>query len=350
MSSIPPNGITPEVIREAMPPYHLSQDLLAATLTTLPPPPPAATQHWRETRLTRLFQEIAALKPADAIQARMAAQLLTTRELADACVARAHAAPEITHLCRLARTAAELMRSAATLDRTLARHQQMPVPFYGTVIHDEVDIPALAAAWAGGRPSIARPATPSGNADASSPAKPPGAKPSATPTDAADADASPGPAATPRPPTISRETIPSTGIPIAARSVTPATADSDAPTGLVAAPTTPVAPPPVTPQPAAPQPAAALQPAVAAQPTAAPQPAAAAPNPASPPPEPTSPSPPRAPHHQPEAASPDQPPARPRTRPAGPNWVYELLDQGPGWSREVLRPRTDADPAPEPAR
>jgi hypothetical protein len=51
-------------------------------------------------------------------------------------------------MCRLGRTAAELLRSADRLDRTLARHQQMPVSFYGTVVQDEVDIPALETFWA----------------------------------------------------------------------------------------------------------------------------------------------------------------------------------------------------------
>src|SRR5208282_6000469 len=135
---------------------HLSPDLLAATIAGLPAPPPDSTTVWRQARLTRLLQEIVDLKPADAAQARMAAQLLTTRGLVDAFTARALAPNlEINQMCRLGRTAAELLRSAAALDRTLARHQQMPVPFYGTVIQDEVDIPALEAMWASGIPASA---------------------------------------------------------------------------------------------------------------------------------------------------------------------------------------------------
>jgi hypothetical protein len=38
-------------------------------------------------------------------------------------------------------------RGAATLERTLARHQQKPVPFFGTVLADGVDIAALDAVW-----------------------------------------------------------------------------------------------------------------------------------------------------------------------------------------------------------
>ncbi len=264
--SAPSNGITPEVIRGVMPPYHLSRDLLAATIATLPPPPPDSTTASRQARLTRLLQEFVALKPADASQARIAAQLLTTRGLVDAFTARALAPNlEINQMCRLGRTAAELIRSAIALDRTLARHQQMPVPFYGTVIQDEVDIPALEAMWAG------------------------------------ETQFSAGPGS-------------------------PASTSADAPT-----PTTAATPLPVAPQPTAPAP---LEP--------------------SPDPEPTPPTPPQppAPRHQPfdPATQPEQPPAPPRIRPAGASatWVFEQLDQGPGYSREVLRRRTAADPLSEP--
>ena len=41
--SQPSNGITPEVIRQVMPPYQLSPDLLQATLAAIPRPPPGAT-------------------------------------------------------------------------------------------------------------------------------------------------------------------------------------------------------------------------------------------------------------------------------------------------------------------
>ena len=46
---------------------------------------------------------------------------------------------------------------------------------------------------------------------------------------------------------------------------------------------------------------------------------------------------------------PAEPPAPPRTRAAGAHWMIEHLDQGPGYTREVLRRRTAADPLPEPA-
>ena len=90
--SLASNGITPDVIREMMPPYHLSPDLLEATFAALPPPPHAASPPWRQARIARLMQEIATLMPADAAQARLAAQILIVRELADTIAARAYCA------------------------------------------------------------------------------------------------------------------------------------------------------------------------------------------------------------------------------------------------------------------
>ena len=55
----------------------------------------------------------------------------------------------VEQVCRLRRTAAALTISAAALERTLVRHQQKPVPFFGTVLADGIDIAALAAGWGG---------------------------------------------------------------------------------------------------------------------------------------------------------------------------------------------------------
>jgi hypothetical protein len=244
------NGITPEVIRDFMPPYHLSADLLAATIAALPRPPPGSTAAWREARLTRLFQEVTDLHPADAAQASLATQFLTTRVLADAYKARAHTPDlDINQMCRLGRITAELLRSAAQLERTLARRQKLPTAFLGVVIQDEVDIPALETLWASGIPAAAG-------------------------------------------------------------------------TGSPAAATTATTPPPATPQPATAT--TSLDPSPDPQPDPQPTPA---------------------PLQAQPAQSPDSTPP-PRTRPAGPDWVFERLDQGPGYTREVLRRRTPADPLP----
>jgi hypothetical protein len=146
----PTNGITPEVVREMMPPYELSADLLAAAFASIPPPPPGATQAWRQERAARLVQEIAGLMPADAPQARIAAQILIVREATDDTFARVNT-PGLTveQVCRLRRIGGALTVSAAVLERVLWRHQQRPVPFFGTVLPDAIDVPALAAGWGG---------------------------------------------------------------------------------------------------------------------------------------------------------------------------------------------------------
>ena len=252
--SIPSNGITPEVIRESMTPYLLSQDLLHATFATLPAPPPGATPAWRRARVTRLAAEIVAPMPANADQARISAQLLIFRELSDT-FATASQAPGQTgdQMCRLARTASGLMRTAIELRRTLARLQQKPAPFFGTVDDHEVDLAEVDAMW--------------GN-HAAQPTEPPPASPPDQPP----------------------------------RDVTPPLTRADP------APTIP------DPQPAPP-------PQLHAQPAHSPDPTT-------------------------QSA---EPPAPPRTRPAGAHWMIEHLDQGPGYTREVLRRRTAADPLPEPA-
>jgi hypothetical protein len=146
--SLPSNGITPDVIREMMPPYHLSPDLLEATFAALPPPPPDASAAWRQARITRLMQEISTLMPANAAQARLAAEILIVREMADTVAARAYA-PDLTvpQMCRVGRASGELVRTAAGLVRTLERSQQKPAPFFGTVLADDVDVAAVDKVW-----------------------------------------------------------------------------------------------------------------------------------------------------------------------------------------------------------
>ena len=148
--SLPSNGITPEVIREMMPPYHFSPDLLEATLAALPPPPPDASPDWRQARITRLLQEVSTLMPANAAQARTAADILIVRGLAATIAARANA-PDLTlpQMCRVARAAGELVRTAGGLVRSLERTQQKPAAFFGTVLADAVDVGALDKVWCG---------------------------------------------------------------------------------------------------------------------------------------------------------------------------------------------------------
>jgi hypothetical protein len=236
----PSNGITPEVIRDLMPPYQLSPDLLQATFAAIPRPPPDVTPAWRHAHLARLTQEISTLMPANAAQARIAAQILIYRELADTLATHAHASgADLPLMCRLARTADALVQTATTLDRSLTRRQQKPAPFFGTVLSDAVDIPALDATWH----------------------RTPDHRPHPAPDESAP-DAVPPP--TRRPPDPPNLSPPAQPIPPSADLAVP----------------------------------------------------------------------------QPQPDRPPHPPAQPQPPAATPEWTRTKLDEGPGWSREVLRHRS----------
>jgi hypothetical protein len=273
--TLPSNGITQDVIREMMPPYHLSDDLLAGTMTALPPPPPDASAAWRQAHLARLVQEISGCMPADATQARIAVQILIVREMADTLVARAYApGATIEQMCRLARNSAELVRTSALLVRTLAQCQQKPAPFFGNLVADQVDVAALDAVWCGGTPAVAeagrmpQPATPEPATGGACPqALVPGVDPvGLRPVAAAVPDAA------------------------------PASAGEVVPVAVVG------------PEPAADPPDAAL----------------------------------------PVAGAEPSPAVAPMAEPAGPTGgsVVTRLDQGPGWTLEVVRPATSPRVAP----
>jgi len=274
--AIPSNGITAAVIRDIMPPYHLSTDLLEGTFAALPPPPADASPAWRQARIIRLTQEITALKPADAGQARMAAGILILREAADSVIARAYA-PGVTieRMCRISRSAAELVRTAGTMGRALERSQQQPVPFYGTVVEEEVDLAAVDRVWCGGTAAAG----------------------------GAGSRASAGAGA------VQRE---------AAAKVGPASAGEAAPAGGVdPAPT--ADPPDAAPLAVDPVPSAVVLP----MPRSADRKAMQA----------------RA--RRDRSAEPAAGPGRETN--AAPGWTTTRLDQGPGWSLEVVRPRSGGE-------
>ena len=95
-----------------------------------------------------MIEELSTLMPANAAQPRMATQILIVREMADTIAARAYQ-PDLTiqQMCRISRAAAELVRTAAGLVRALERSQQQPVPFFGTVLAEEVDLTAMDEHW-----------------------------------------------------------------------------------------------------------------------------------------------------------------------------------------------------------
>ena len=279
--SLPANGITADVFRDIMPPYHLNQDLLAAMFTALPPPKPAATPTERHAHVTRLVQEVAILMPADEAQARLATQIVITREFADDTFTRSHI-PDLTveQVCRLRRTAAHLTQMSIALERTLVRRQQKPAPFFGTVLAEAVDTAALNQIW---RNDPTQQPAPDPHPEDQEPPKTTQAGASA----AVETPAAPGPAAPG---------------PTAPGNVTPADRMPDQPT-VIAPPASTRHVSKVTPIPSSP-------------PRIAPQV--------------------RAPQHR----SPDTAPGTERI--AGPNGesVVTLLEKGPGWTLEVVRPRT----------
>jgi hypothetical protein len=209
-------GITQTVIQEMMPPYSLDADLLAGAVTILPPPPPDASASWRQARLTRLVREISVLMPADAAQAKLAAQIVVYRETADDTLDRANV-PGLTveQVCRVRRAAADLTRTSATLERALSRRQEQPAAFFGTVLADQVDIAALDAVWCKGARAD-RPGVSVGVACVPQPAAPASAAlETAAPEPATPEPAAPEPAA-------SEPAAPRTGTPELAAEIAPA--------------------------------------------------------------------------------------------------------------------------------
>src|ERR1700691_5639099 len=89
--------------------------------------------------------------PANAAQARMAADILIAREMANAFAARARA-PQLTlpQMSQAARVAGELTRTAGVLARGPERTQQKPAPFFGTVLANKVDVAARNVVWGKG--------------------------------------------------------------------------------------------------------------------------------------------------------------------------------------------------------
>jgi hypothetical protein len=136
----------PEIIRDTLPRHRLGAYVLAAMFASIPAPLPHATAAWRQARVARLVREVAGLIPADAPQARIAAQIVIVREVTDDTFAQAGApGTTVEQVCRLQRTASALMMSAAALECTLVRHQERPLPLFGTELADGIEIAAIAA-------------------------------------------------------------------------------------------------------------------------------------------------------------------------------------------------------------
>jgi hypothetical protein len=146
-------GITLRTIQEAMPEYHIDNDLLDGVLTAMPPPLAGASVAWRRARLTRVIEEVAARVPMDAAQGHLAGQLVVVEFLADDMLGRITMPGLPLAERRLAiRAADDLLRSVARLERTLERRQTRVMPFRDVGAVDGFDLAALDGVWCRGVP------------------------------------------------------------------------------------------------------------------------------------------------------------------------------------------------------
>ena len=112
-----PQGMTPT--------YHLSDAQLAPVLAALPPLLPHAPPDWHRSRQKKIVKEIAALQPADALQARLAGNIVVLRHQAASAMSWANVrtnSPEQAR--RLGREAAMLMGVGDRLEHALRRQRK----------------------------------------------------------------------------------------------------------------------------------------------------------------------------------------------------------------------------------
>ena len=190
----PTSGITFRTIQEAMPEYHLSQDLLHGVLTAMAPPPPDASAAWRKARLTRIIEEIAARVPMDPAQGHLAGQLVLVQFLADEMMQRLMT-PDLPLAERrlTARTTDDLLRSVVRLERALERRQARVLPFRDVGAVDGFDLAALDGLWCRGVQAAAAAGARAVAAEAPPP-EPPAPDPELAPEPPAPAEAADAPA------------------------------------------------------------------------------------------------------------------------------------------------------------
>ena len=162
----PSNGITFRTIQEAMPEYHISDDLVRGVLGAMPPPPAGISHAWRREHLARVIDEIAARVPMDAAQGHLAGQLVVVEFLAFEMLERVTTWELPLAERRLAsRTSDDLIRSITRLERTLERRQARVLPFRDVGVVAGFDLDALDRVWCRGMPAagadpVAPPAKP----------------------------------------------------------------------------------------------------------------------------------------------------------------------------------------------
>ena len=139
---------THRVTQVATPTYRLSDDLLDRVQAALPPMVANAPLAWQRTRRKWIIKEIAALHPADALQAVLAGQIVMLRHLAASLMGRAGLrTTSLDQARQLGRTAAALTGTCERLERTLRRRQKSAVPPGGARVADGFGLAAMDARW-----------------------------------------------------------------------------------------------------------------------------------------------------------------------------------------------------------
>jgi hypothetical protein len=148
--SLPSAEITQPATEVAMSTYRPGDDLLDCVLAALPPLIADAPLGWHRTHRTWVGKEIAAFRPADAVEAMFVGQIVVLRHLAASLVSRAGApGNSVAQARRLDRCAVAMMRAGAGLERTLRREQRSAVPPGGEWAGEGFDLAAMEAFWRG---------------------------------------------------------------------------------------------------------------------------------------------------------------------------------------------------------
>jgi len=115
---------TPHPIHAVMPPILIGADLLDSVQAAMPRPPADAPLAWQDPGRAQIIAAIAAYRPSDALQALLAAQIVTCRVAADDMRWRSSAPnlPVQVASC-WRRTGGRLMRTAELMAHTLRRLQ-----------------------------------------------------------------------------------------------------------------------------------------------------------------------------------------------------------------------------------
>jgi hypothetical protein len=128
--------------------YRPGDDLLDCVLAARPPLVADGPLAWHQTHRTWVAKEIAAFRPADAVEAMFVGQIVVLRHLAASLTSRAGVHTNSPVQARwLDRCAAAMMRAGAGLERTLRRQQRSAVPPGSEWAAEGFDLAAMEPFW-----------------------------------------------------------------------------------------------------------------------------------------------------------------------------------------------------------